>query len=261
MYYIGIDVGSVSTDIVIMDSFERILATGIRLSGSSGKDAASALLEELFISIGKSLRESPSFIVSTGYGRKNVEFMDKAVTEITCHAIGAKYLFPETDTVLDIGGQDCKAIRIDKNGIVSDFQMNDRCDAGTGRFVEVMASVLEVDLTELNRLYFEPGDSVNLSATCTVFAESEIISLLNDGVLKSCIAKGLFKSIAERSIQLLSIINPGSNLTLTGGVPKNRALVEEIRRSFDGNLNIPSDPQSVGALGAALLANKYGSQK
>jgi predicted CoA-substrate-specific enzyme activase len=261
MYYIGVDVGSVSTDIVIIDSSKRILASGIRPSGSSGKRAASALLEELLISIGKHFPESPSFVISTGYGRKNVEYMDKALTEITCHAVGAKHLFPETDTVLDIGGQDSKAIRLDKHGAVSDFQMNDRCAAGTGRFVEVMASVLEVDLTELNRLYFEPGDAVNLNATCTVFAESEIISLLNDGVLKSCIAKGLFKSIAERSIQLLSIINPGSSLTLTGGVPKNRALIEEIRRSFNGNLNIPSDPQFVGALGAALLAHKYSSQK
>jgi len=261
MYYIGIDVGSVSTDIVIIDSSKRILASGIKPSGSCGKNTASRLVEELFLSIGKPFHGTPSFIVSTGYGRKNVENMDKAITEITCHAVGAKYLFPETDTVLDIGGQDCKAIRVDKNGIVSDFQMNDRCAAGTGRFIEVMASILETDLAELNRLYFEPGDAVNLSATCTVFAESEIISLLHNGVSKSCIAKGLFKSIAERSIQLLSIINPGGNLTLTGGVPKNRALVEEIRLSFKGNLNIPSDPQSAGALGAALLAYKYSTKK
>jgi predicted CoA-substrate-specific enzyme activase len=261
MYYIGVDVGSVSTDVVIIDSFKRILASGIKPSGSCGKDTASALVEELFISMGKPFRESPSFVVSTGYGRKNVENMDKAITEITCHAVGAKHLFPETDTVLDIGGQDSKAIKLDKNGMVSDFQMNDRCAAGTGRFVEVMASVLETDLAELNGLYFEPGEAVNMSATCTVFAESEIISLLNDGVSKSRITKGLFRSIAERSIQLLSIINPGSNLTLTGGVPKNRALVEEIRLSFKGNLNIPPDPQSVGALGAALLAHKHSSKK
>jgi predicted CoA-substrate-specific enzyme activase len=261
MYYIGVDVGSVSTDVVILDSSKRILASGIRPSGSSGKETSSALVEELLLSVGKPLLETPSVIVSTGYGRKNVENSDKAVTEITCHAVGAKYLFPETDTVLDIGGQDCKAIRIDKKGIVSDFQMNDRCAAGTGRFIEVMASILETDLVELNRLYFDPGEAVNLSATCTVFAESEIISLLHDGVSKSCIAKGLFKSIAERSFQLLSIINPGVNLTLTGGVPKNRALVEEIRRSFSGNLNIPSDPQTVGALGAALLAHKHSSKK
>jgi predicted CoA-substrate-specific enzyme activase len=259
MHYIGIDVGSVSTDIVIIDSSKKILTAGIRPSGSSGKETSSALLKELFASIDKPSGESPSFVVSTGYGRRNVECMDKAVTEITCHALGAKHLFPQTDTVLDIGGQDSKAIRLDKNGMVSDFQMNDRCAAGTGRFIEVMASILETDIVELNRLYFEPGDAVNLSATCTVFAESEIISLLNDGVSKSCIAKGLFRSIAERSIQLLSIINPGSNLTLTGGVPMNPALVAEIKNTFRGSVNLPVDPQTAGALGAALLALKYGA--
>lgn len=258
MYYIGIDVGSISTDIVILDSNQNITASGIRPTGSSGRKTVSALLEELKTTINKPSGNLISYTVSTGYGRRNIEHTDKAVTEITCHAVGAKHLFPETDTVLDIGGQDSKAIKIDKSAMVTDFQMNDRCAAGTGRFVEVMANAMQVDLEELNNLYYETGQAVTLNATCTVFAESEIISLLNDGISLSSIAKGLFKSISERSLQLLAIINPGTNLTLTGGVAKNPALVDEIRRSFRGKVNIPPEPQSVGALGAALSAYKYG---
>lgn len=258
MYYVGIDVGSISTDIVVLDSNQSIVASGIQQTGSNGKKTASTLLEDLKKSINKPSGDFASYIVSTGYGRRNIEHLDKAVTEITCHAVGAKHLFPATDTVLDIGGQDSKAIKIDKNAMVTDFQMNDRCAAGTGRFVEVMANALQVDLEELNNLYYEPGHAVTLNATCTVFAESEIISLLNDGISLPSIAKGLFKSIAERSLQLLVVINPGTNLTLTGGVAKNPALVNEIKHSFRGTVNIPTEPQSVGALGAAILAYKYG---
>jgi predicted CoA-substrate-specific enzyme activase len=261
MDYIGIDIGSVSTEIVILDSSKIMLAAGIKPTGSSGKNAAASLLDELFMSIGNSFHKSSSFVVSTGYGRRNVDYANKIVTEITCHAVGARYLFPKTDTVLDIGGQDSKAIKLDENGMISDFQMNDRCAAGTGRFIEVMADALEVSLDALNDLYYQPDEAASLNATCTVFAESEIISLLNEGVSLPAIVKGLFISISERSLQLLNIINPGSNLTLTGGVAKNPALVEEIRRSFKKNLNMPPDPQYVGALGAALLAHKYGSQK
>lgn len=261
MYYIGVDIGSVSTEIVILDYNKNVLSSGIRPTGSSGKKAAETLLEELFLSIGKSFQDSSSFVVSTGYGRRNLDFTNKIITEITCHAVGAKHLFPKTDTVLDIGGQDSKAIRLDEKGMVTDFQMNDRCAAGTGRFIEVMANTLEVSLDTLNELYSKPSKAVTLNATCTVFAESEIISLLNEGASLPAISKGLFKSVSERSLQLLSIINPGVDLTLTGGVAKNSALVEEIKRSFGKNINIPKDPQSVGALGAALLAHKYASNK
>lgn len=257
MIYIGIDIGSISTEVVILDGKQKILASGMKPSGVDGRNTASNLMKELIAQLHRNHQNAESFKVSTGYGRRNVEGADKIMTEITCHAEGAKFLFPQTDTILDIGGQDSKAIKLDENGLVVDFQMNDRCAAGTGRFLEVMAEALGTDLENLNALYFSPDESVILNSTCTVFAESEIISLLNEGVSTASIVKGLFKSIAERSLQLLSIINPGEKLTLTGGVIKNRALIEAIGNNFKGNILIPQDPQIVGALGAALLARKY----
>jgi predicted CoA-substrate-specific enzyme activase len=251
--YIGIDIGSISTDICIVNEDSEILATGIEQSGVNGAETARLLLSSLLKNL-QYPENSTKYIVTTGYGRRMFKEADKVVTEITCHAIGAKHLFPETDTILDIGGQDSKAIKIDPQGRVIDFQMNDKCAAGSGRFVEVMAKILQVNLDELNNLYFEPGEAARINSTCTVFTESEVISFLTDGVPISSIVKGIFGSIADRSKQLLSFINPGKNLTLSGGVCKNIALVEEIKKTFDGVVNLPENPQIIGALGAALLA-------
>jgi len=250
---IGIDVGSITTEVAIIDRDSNILGYKIAPSGVRGGETAGQVLEKL-LSGERFSRFNKKNIVSTGYGRKMVKKADRVVTEITCHAVGARYYFPKTDTVLDIGGQDCKAIKIAESGIVQDFQMNDRCAAGTGRFVEVMASVLEMDLEKMNDLYFESDETAQISATCTVFAESEVISLLNEGVKTGAIVRGIFRAIAERSLQLLNIVTPDKNLTLTGGVSKNRALVEEIRDAFNGEVNVPEEPQIVGALGAALMA-------
>jgi predicted CoA-substrate-specific enzyme activase len=253
--FIGIDVGSISTEVVLLDRECNIIGFDIAQSGINGAEAAGRLLKKL-LSDKSFSKINKNHLVSTGYGRKLVKEADKVVTEITCHALGSMFFFPETDTVLDIGGQDCKAIRIGEDGIVQDFQMNDRCAAGSGRFVEVMASVLEMDLDTMNELYFRESETVEINATCTVFAESEVISLLNDGIRREAIIKGIFKTIAERSLQLLNIVTPNKNLTLSGGVSKNKALVEEIKTVFRGNVNVPEEPQIIGALGAALMAIK-----
>ncbi|MBN2135966.1 MAG: 2-hydroxyglutaryl-CoA dehydratase [Acidobacteria bacterium] len=252
-YFTGIDIGSISTEVVILDDNGQIISSAIENSGRSGRDTADRVLDYLMGRISDS-KKLVNRIVSTGYGRNQVSNADKTYTEITCHAVAAKTLFSSTDTVLDIGGQDSKAIKISSEMIVTDFQMNDRCAAGSGRFLEVMAHALEMDLAEMDNQYFKSVQTAEINATCTVFAESEVISLLNDGVDVSSIIRGIYRSVARRACQLLTIVKPGQNLTLTGGVSKSKALLEEIGLIFNGLVNLPDDPQIMGAYGAALLA-------
>ncbi len=254
-YSVGVDIGSISTEVVVLNPAGEIHLSAVEQSGANGLAVANRIIDKFSTESGlKNLRDYP--LVATGYGRNQVNFARKTVTEITCHAVGAKRIFPDTDTVLDIGGQDSKAIKVSDDGRIEDFQMNDRCAAGTGRFLEVMAGAMDLDLRKMNELYFLGGEPVNINATCTVFAESEIISLLNDGVSLPSLVKGIFASVAKRSLQLLRVIRPGKQLTLTGGVCKSKALVEEIKAVFPGEVFIPAEPQIVGALGAAIIAGK-----
>ncbi|NOY52041.1 MAG: 2-hydroxyglutaryl-CoA dehydratase [Deltaproteobacteria bacterium] len=254
MFYAGIDVGSRSTEAVIL-SHGRLYAYGIVDTGVSGGRAAEAALK-IALKKGKLGRASLTAVTATGYGRKQVSPATARITEITCHARGAFHLFPETRTVIDIGGQDSKVIRIDEAGHVVDFAMNDRCAAGTGRFLEVMAKVLEMDLRELGAVSHDPGRAAVISNLCTVFAESEVISLLAEGRAVEEIVCGLQTSVAERTVALFKRIAAVPPVIMTGGVANNRGVVQALEAGLKVSLQVPEMPQIVGALGAALAAQK-----
>lgn len=252
-YYAGVDVGSVSCKAVIVDASKQLIASSVIPTGASCRDAAfkalSTALERNQISL-----EDLAAIVATGYGRDNVEYRSFSVTEITCHAIGAVHMFPKTRLVIDVGGQDCKAIRVDECGAVVDFAMNDKCAAGTGRFFEVMARALEVDLSEFGAVSLRASKQIRLSSVCTVFAESEVISLIARGESVENILFGLCLSAAERVKRLAQKVGIVEEVTLTGGVAKNAGFVKALSELLGVRMNIPEEPQIIGALGAALIA-------
>lgn len=253
MVVAGIDIGSLSTDVVLLDSNARVLASVVRPTGTKGWETAKAALgtalQKAGLSSGDLLR-----VVATGYGRQRVDFAHRTVTEITCHARGAFFLFPRARTVIDIGGQDSKVIRLDAQGRVLDFAMNDKCAAGTGRFLEVMAQTLEVGLEGFAALAEESKSSASITSTCTVFAESEVISLLTEGVPANAVARGLAEAVASRVGGLVQRVGLEPEAVMTGGVAKNGAVVAALCRQLGVPIALPPEPQIVGALGAALLA-------
>jgi len=252
-YYMGIDVGSLSTDGVLIDSERNIVKSIILPTGASIKKTISRCRYNL-LSTDDGDEIEISSVSATGYGRKRVEYADFVLTEITAHALGARQIFPETRTVIDIGGQDTKVICLDEMGRVADFAMNDRCAAGTGRFIEVMARILELDLEEMADIAIKAEESVEITSTCTVFIESEIISFIADSHDIDSIASGVFKSIAGRIVSMVIGVGGKPPFTLTGGVAKNGGMVDAIGKSIKGDIFVPDDPQLTGALGAAIFA-------
>ena len=251
----GVDVGSISTKVVIIDGSKKILACKVLSTGAESKKRADECMMKAIQEAGIG-KENIDSVVSTGYGRDNVDFAQKKVTEIHCHAKGARFLFDNTQTILDIGGQDSKAIKLDKKGNVFDFAMNDKCAAGTGRFLEVMAGVLGVNIDSLSDLANTSQKNVSISNICTVFAESEVISLIHEGCSKEDIAKGIHDAVADRAIALLRKVTIIEPITLTGGVIKNKGVVKSLKEKLGVKVNIPQDPQIVGALGAAIIASE-----
>jgi predicted CoA-substrate-specific enzyme activase len=253
VYFAGIDIGSLSTETVIIDEAAAVVSSNISASGADGRVSGERSLRRGLELAGLALEEV-AFVVATGYGRISVPAADKTVTEITCHARGARHLYPQTRTILDIGGQDSKVIRLDAEGRVEDFAMNDKCAAGTGRFLEVMAKALEVELDELGPLALTSTRDVAISSTCTVFAETEVISLVALSTPRQDIINGVHKAICSRVFAMLDRVGVAAQLTMTGGVAKNLGIVDTIRQRIGVEMNIPNEPQTVGALGAALIA-------
>jgi predicted CoA-substrate-specific enzyme activase len=254
-YFAGIDVGSLSTESVIIDDKEQIVATITLETGANSTQAAEEALKQSLAAAGLS-QENLTAIVGTGYGRVSIPFADKTVTEISCHAAGAHHLFPQTGTLIDIGGQDSKVIRINGDGKVVDFSMNDKCAAGTGRFLEVMAGKLGASLDELGELSRRAGREVPISSVCTVFAESEVVSLVAKNEPRQDIIRGLHRAIVNRVWSMVRAIGVSGQVTMSGGVAKNRGVVDLFEEKLGGSINVSDDPQIVGALGAALLARK-----
>lgn len=255
MLYAGIDIGSLSTDVVLLDRNGEIAGSAIVATGASTKKAC----EEAFARAVAEAGGAPSavvFTVSTGYGREMAASADLSVTEITCHARGARFLFPEARTVLDIGGQDSKIIRLTQDGKVADFAMNDKCAAGTGRFLEVMARTLEMDLEEMGPRSLLSRKTVPVSSMCTVFAESEVISLIASGTPPEDIAQGIHLAIADRISALAERVGMVAPAVMTGGVAKNPGARKALEGKFGFPLFVPADPQLAGALGAALIARE-----
>jgi predicted CoA-substrate-specific enzyme activase len=253
MYTCGIDVGSVSTKVVILDKKDNKIASYvIAPTGSDGKNAAIKALDDSLKKAGLKDNEIEA-TVATGYGRINISFADQNITEISCHARGAVSLFPDLKTVIDIGGQDSKVIKL-KDGKPIDFLMNDKCSAGTGRFLEVMARAMEINIEQFAPIFIKTNDKVDITSTCTVFAESEIVSLIGQGVDKNKIIKGLIYSIADKITSMVVRVGLDEPVCMTGGVAKNMGVVKALEENLGIKIIIPDEPQITGALGAAYLA-------
>ncbi len=252
-YFAGIDSGSTSTDVVILDK-DRQIVTGIVLpTGAGAAIGAERALQEALKEAGLE-REDIDALVTTGYGRTAIQDGDKSITEITCHARGAHYLDPQVRTVVDIGGQDSKVIRIDENGAVENFVMNDKCAAGTGRFLEMMARTMEMDLDRMSQAGLTYEEDITISSMCTVFAESEVVSLIAQNKATDDIVHGLNKAVATKTAALVKRVGGKEKYMMTGGVSKNRGLVRTLEEKLETTLVISDKAQLCGALGAALFA-------
>ena len=251
-YVMGVDSGSTSTDVVIMDADKHIVATAIVPTGARAADAAARAMDEALSQAGLAAGDV-AMRVSTGYGRDNIEGMDSSVTEITCHARGAHYLAPDARSVIDIGGQDSKVIHLNANGSVAGFVMNDKCAAGTGRFMEAMARVLEMDLDEFCRRGLEWRHEVRITSMCTVFAESEVVSLVAANTPTPDVIHGLDVSVARKTATLASRVGAEPPYLMTGGVAQNEGVVRALSEVLKAPVATHEDSQLCGAIGAALI--------
>ncbi len=250
----GVDIGSLATKVVILEAdSSRILASVCLPSGPRPAEARRAALAEALGAAGV-VASDLAATVSTGYGREGLEHGQGSVTEISCAARGAHLLDPTVRTVFDIGGQDSKVVRLDEDGYPTNFALNDRCAAGTGRFLEVMAQALGASVEKLDDLAMSAESPVTISRTCTVFAESEVVGLLAREVEPSRIAAGLCRAVAQRTAHLAQQIGVQPTVMLVGGVGQNRAIATELQAVLQMELVVPEEPQLVVALGAAAIA-------
>ena len=249
MNYIGIDIGSTASKVAVKGDHDLhfVLPTGW-----SSKETCQTIKDRL-LEDGIDVLSDDSKVVATGYGRVAVDFADHVITEITCHARGAHFLDPKVRTVVDIGGQDSKVIRLNEDGSVKNFVMNDKCAAGTGRFLQVLSGILGMELPELGQAA-ATGKPVSISSMCAVFAETEIIGLLAQGTAPTDIAAGVYLSIARRMRGLAARIPLKGECTFTGGLATSPAFSGLLAAELGVPVNVPDDPQTVGALGAALVA-------
>jgi (R)-2-hydroxyacyl-CoA dehydratese activating ATPase len=252
MITVGIDIGSITAKAAVMRD-GGILAVRILRTGYNAKNAGDQLFEGIVSGLGMNPSDIDG-IVATGYGRKSITFADRAVTEITCHAAGARYMNPEIRSVIDIGGQDSKVILLDETGRVKDFVMNDKCAAGTGRFLEVMARALEVEISDFGSLSHAADHPASISSLCTVFAESEVISLISKGESRKNIIAGIHDSIAARVSAMAGRIRWVPPIMMTGGVAQNSGVVRSLEKKIGHCLVVTPNAQLTGAIGAALIA-------
>jgi len=249
----GADIGSLSVESVIFEAERGMIGYSIVLTGPNSRKSSEVSLEQA-LSSAEVRRTDLSYIVSTGCGREISGFANESMTEITCLARGVHYLFPDCSTIIDIGGQDTKVINVDERGRVTGFDMNDKCAAGTGRFLEVMAMALDVDLGEMGERSLHFKEEIEISSLCTVFAESEVVSLVSEGREVEDILHALNKAVADRTVSLLERGKPGDKIAMTGGVAKNVGVVRAIEERVGQSMMVYHEPQIVGALGAALIA-------
>jgi (R)-2-hydroxyacyl-CoA dehydratese activating ATPase len=256
MPFLGVDVGSLSCDAVVIDDKGKLIGWTVVPTGARNIESIMRARAEVLERVG--LTESGvEALIATGYGRDRVEGRLAAVTEITCHARGIQALLPGTELLVDIGGQDSKSMRLDGKGNVMEFAMNDKCAAGTGRFLEAMARALEIGVDQLGDLDRGALGNVTLSSMCTVFAESEVVSLIAEGAEVSEIVRGLHRAIANRTLALVRRVAPASQglkIAMSGGVARNPGVVRALGDALDCKISTPAEPDIVGALGAALIA-------
>jgi predicted CoA-substrate-specific enzyme activase len=250
----GCDVGSLTSKAVVMKS-GRIIGSCIIRSKPRPQDSACEAMEGALDSAGVKAEEIRNCI-GTGYGRERIGFVSEAVSEISCHAKGARWLLPSARTVIDVGGQDCKAIRIDGKGDVLRFSANDKCASGTGRFLEVMARVLALDIGELGGLSKKALSPVTLASACTVWAQADVIKFLNSGIPLEDIGAGVNTSMASRVAILVNTVKPEKDILITGGVAKNAGVVATLEKLIGRSIKRArrADPQMAGAIGAACIS-------
>ncbi len=254
MIYAGIDIGSITAKAALIRG-NQLFGTHVILTGynplNAGIKVFEILLEKMKVS-----KSDVKAIVSTGYGRASVNFADKAITEIICHGTGAYFINSEIRGVIDVGGQDSKAILLDTNGQVQNFAMNDKCAAGTGRFLEVMANAMEVDLNQLGDISLKADNPSKISSICTVFAESEVISMIAGQQKRENIIAGIHESAAARVAILATKTKLIEPVVMTGGVAKNKGMVTALEKRLGFNIIVGDSPQENGAIGAAVLASR-----
>ncbi len=253
MYVAGVDAGSTTTKAVVLDEAGQLVGKSLRPTGANVTRASELAYEEALNASG--IREDDiGYVIGTGYGRYKIAFGDTQVTEISCHARGAHFLFPKTRTLVDIGGQDTKAIKVSDRGEVLDFCMNDKCAAGTGRFLENAASVLDLGLDDIGPVSLRSENPIRITNVCTVFVESEIISHLARGEKVGDILRGVHNAISGRTIALVRRIGIEPEVTFTGGVSRNVGMVKGLEERFGLEINVSELSQYMGCLGAALFA-------
>jgi benzoyl-CoA reductase subunit A len=255
MITLGVDIGSLTGKALILKDND-ILAWDLILTGPDSVETATATTNNVLEKAALKL-EDMDFIVSTGYGRIVVPFANKNVSEISCHAKGANWFFPSARTILDMGGQDCKAIRCDERGKVTDFIMNDKCAAGAGRSMGIMAELVDVPLEDLGRLSLQSTNGgVPISSTCVVFARSEVLGYLRQGVSKNDVLAGACQALSSRVEGLLKRVGTEKDFVISGGIAKNVGVVERLEKSIGLKANVCFEPQIVGALGAAIFGGE-----
>ena len=253
-YFGGCDVGSTYTKAVILDENGKMVADTTIKSKINSEQSAIAAMDEVLKKVGLQSSKELAYLIGTGYGRNKVPFADENISEISCHAMGVHVTDPSVKAIIDIGGQDVKGISIDTDGTVKNFAMNDKCAAGTGRFLDVMAKVLEVEVADLGRLGDESTKRVAISSTCTVFAESEVISQLANGVEMEDLIAGICSSVAVRVGNLAKRINIVPDVCMSGGVAQNAGVRNALSRSIGQPILFSPQAQLFGAIGAALYA-------
>jgi (R)-2-hydroxyacyl-CoA dehydratese activating ATPase len=255
MIVAGCDVGSLTAEAVILKN-GKILASEIIRVRPKAEQSASEVMNKALASVHLTY-DDIDYTVSTGYGRETIPFADHNISEISCHGKGAHFLIPGIRTVIDIGGQDCKAIRIDETGVLQDFVMNDKCAAGTGRSLELMSQYLGVDFSELAALAEQAHQAITITSQCSIFSELEIMHYLMEDKKTADIAAGICESMARRVKMLVGRVGVKPDITITGGVCKNTAVVKYLEEMLDIRFApFEEDPQIIGALGAAVFAGE-----
>ena len=254
MYFAGVDIGSTMTKVMIVDEGEELCSRIVGPTGAEHRRLANKVMEEALKQANLPFNQI-SYVVATGYGRVNVPFADRQITELSCHAKGVASLFPNVKIAIDIGGQDAKGMKI-INGNLVDFVMNDKCAAGTGRFLEVVSDALGIKVEDLGNISLKSTNKVKISSVCTIFAQQEVVSYLSEGMPLEDIVAGLHESIAGRVVRMVKRLKIEPDVVLTGGVAKNIGVVKAVRENIGCEVLVPEDPLLSGALGAAILGKE-----
>jgi len=267
MVFAGIDVGSLTGKCVLLNDQDILAQKVIRVKKTPVSTAESVF--DTCLAESNIDKQEVKFVVSTGYGRDNIPFSDKSVTEITCHGMGAHFLLPSVRTIIDIGGQDCKVIGVDRTGKLVDFVMNEKCSAGTGRYLEIMAEILNVSLTDLGKISLKSKMPINIKSTCSIYAQAEVLQYVASGYKKANIAAGINKAMAERVVSMAKRVRIKPDIVISGGVAKNVGVAHNLEEMITNQflkpstllkhtpfLKLPCDPQIIGALGAAFIASQ-----